>query len=207
MAHRIAIVCPGPSLAQCNHPEWFADYAQVIAVNRAVTAVRADWWAALDSQTVDRFQWNAMRAPERLGLERRERPRLFYSLQMPRAWREANADLLRDGLPLEDASRVWGPGAHEPPPGVSMFTMLSAIVLAVYLRTQSHLRKFNVESIDLWGADLAGETDFTGDVGGNRGADRWNAERGRLEMLLEWAAVKCPGVEVRRCPVKPDVWG
>ena len=168
MPARIAILCPGPSLREFGDRE---GYDVRIGVNRAVEAYRCDYWVALDRRTF------GMTKP--LG-----RPTLVSHdsayRQMCRQWPEAETfpHLSYQSLdPLSPRVR-W-----------RKFSATTALVLA------SHL---GASSIDCWGADWTGETDFDGYTHRrqNRTLSRWRQEARLWQTVCELLAER--GATVRR---------
>ena len=203
---RVVIACPGPSLRDSRlYTERHLEPRDevVIAVNRAVCAVRAHWWVALDPATVSLYRDQACPAlPATPGDPAPDFiPRLLYSHDAPRGWLEnpENSSLLAGGLSVEQISRAWGPPPETPPPA-TMFSVLGAIVLGAWCIGfgRNGDRRPGERVIELHGADMRGEEDYRGFIGGNRTPERWAHETRRLDGMEEWLMRR--GIRLERAP-------
>lgn len=183
---RAAVCCPGPSLDPDRVRR--GGFEVVIGVNRAVEAVRCDWWCFGDPQPFGWFQ-PVGEPPPALAVG----PNcLKHVLAEPWAKR------FKVAYRGEDRTQglAWAELGRRPAGrGWMTFSFTAAIVLAA---------NFGARRIDCFGADLAGETDFAGRWAERRDEKRWPIERYWLAWTLSWirrqteARVARHGVRGRR---------
>lgn len=129
-------------------------YASVVAVNRAAFADGCDWWCCLDDI------WNRWGNPDPF-------PRVGLCGSVRGLAGEAKALLPRNGIALVRC---------DAPEGCPSFSGLAAIGFAF-----GHLR---AASVDVYGCDLSGHSDYTGEVrAAGREDARWKAEAEGLAVL------------------------
>ena len=178
---RVAIISNGPSASLFNDAEWNG-YKTVIAVNEAASLWRCQWWVLID--------WSAFQRITPLGS-----PVLFTRVSTPGLVKDnAKADavarmsrMLWQGHVFchEHMPRPWLP---EGTPPWNTYSGTAALILAWHLRA---------EAIDVYGADMGGESDCVGTVkSGMRRKERWTHERRIWEGIMAMFAGQ--GIEVRR---------
>lgn len=153
-----ALLCPGPGLSRLDASR-LAEYATVVGVNRAATAFRCDWWAALDYPMLRDWQDAVIGSPKLLT--RRQ------------TWLDFHRRLrLREIRLAEDIAF--------PVTGWDAKTATAAIGL---------LSTLLVTRIDVFGADWTCEpADFDGvDLNSNdRTAERWTKEAETWGRMVAW---------------------
>jgi len=185
---RIAVLCPGPSLAAFDEA---GAYDAVVAVNRAALAVRADYWVALDCHCRPWF------VPQ-------DGPRLVCSAS---SYRRACRDVPGTARMIHfDPNGLTFPMKVVP---WSRWGWAVAVVLAHHLAKTAPeapgLRRSNLgvqgpgqpsgaanravsaNVVHCYGMDWDGTADFDGrpDEGTTRGPGRWAREAGLFERLRE----------------------
>lgn len=172
---KIAILCPGASLARCESARW-KEYDLTIAVNRAASAHPCDWWVFGDPegfhQTIPlghpnlctpRQSWGEVSNPGMEGY--------WWVL----AFEEIDTD-----VPLEFNWR--------------RHSMTAAMVLAEWLIGNARMP---AGLIDIFGCDWEGDVYFDGAADGGAGRhQRWGGERHAYGRIAQWIAAK--GLELRR---------
>lgn len=147
-------------------------FDMVVAVNTAATLHRCDWWACADH---DRFEYI-----EPLN----EAPLLMMD-------GERDKCLARCAEKIGRHPRVLGftqlEAETSPPPSCMSNTAPAALVLLKWL---------GAASIDVYGADMAGETDCTGTKTQHRNPARWTKELAAWTAIAHWLAEE--GITVRR---------
>jgi hypothetical protein len=182
---RIAILCPGPSLART----WVGgrDHDEVLAVNRAVGLVdRRAWWVFGDPDQFGRTLFHPgtlVFTPDRnIAWLRRSRPRDELApggMFVP--WEGCGfSDVPRDASEtLVHQGRVLVRGCY---------SLVAALFLARFLRAGA---------IDLYGCDWAGREDFDGVIASPARSDaRWETERRIVTTLM--ARLEREGIACRR---------
>jgi hypothetical protein len=154
-----ALLCPGPSLARLREPP---RAGLTVAVNRAATLFRCDWWAAADLPLVETW-----------GDSVRGDPLLFTK-------RDTRASLARRGSPWAACAARCCEDLACPVPRFDLFTAPAALVLMAVK---------GCRRIDVYGADWTPGPDFDGVAAGeNRSAERWAVERGIWDAVVAWLA-------------------
>ena len=160
----VTILSCGPSLRETYNP--LTDSAdEIVAINRAAEEYAHDWWAFFDKETI-LFRGN----PEKGILTTNAVHRMIM----------CNPDLKRLWLPGWERMRV--PKAQY----IEWFSFVIAISVI--------LSQWSPKKIDIYGMDLEGTKDFTGehvdDRWDNRGdkrrsSARWNREIVSLRKIME----------------------
>ena len=160
---RATLLCPGPSLGK-TFPPGRNGYELIVGVNRAAQYTPCDWWAALDGDFVRSQHRNNLGTPKLLSRE--------YVL-----FAEDSHEWLID---LENSLTLEVVASDTPAVRigrVGQFTAPAALLLCGYL---------GATSIDVYGADLAGTTDFDG----HAPPDAWRTdERWRREQTI-WSLMR-----------------
>lgn len=167
----VAVLCPGPSLMR-TWPAAVRSYDVKIGINRAVLAVRCDWWSIMDRHVLANyspdypikfyigkgFQYQHSDAPKLEGRERVDPEQFGEPFTTCRY--------------MNDDGRVIKCGAW------NSFSTTRAIVAAAW-----HQR---AAEIDIYGADMMGVADYDGFTcpADNRKAARWAKERAILDQTI-----------------------
>lgn len=162
---RAVLLSAGPSLA-AYQPR--SDGAPVFAVNRVAAFHACDYWLAGDDQTIRR---HCIEGPELvIGTP------CVVTLQPSIDWAERTDKALH----ARHAWLAWETlrNSTNPPEGWCNFSAPIAFMLAVHL---------GVTMLDVWGVDMAGETDFRGDAHHRFRGTRWDRERTNWDLLFRWA--------------------
>ena len=153
---RVAILSAGPSLLKTWKDD--AGYDLVVGVNRAVLVFECDWGAAADW---DRCLF--LEGMVRVGI-----------LTVRKTLRVCEVEgCLRDGLKYE---MLWNAKGCDPE-----FT--GTWTLPVTIRTV--IRKWDPLEIDVYGCDMAGNSDCKGERMANRDAERWRDEKIILDRVVD----------------------
>ena len=130
----------------------------VLAVNRAALAHACDWWVALDYPMI---RDNVAKVDAAIVTRRQTHIDLKGRIDARRV------------VHTEDIGATIDPAL-----GWTTYSHTSAIAFAYW---------YGMSGADVYGADMAGVTDFDGVAAGeNRSDDRWSIERGILAVLLPW---------------------
>jgi hypothetical protein len=173
---RIAIVSNGPSAAAFDRANR-ADFDVVIGVNWTVARWACDWWCFCDWTT---FADHVPRGNPRLFVKR------FAASKLPRYAPDC-MDRFRAAPEVLLHERIAVPPL---PPGVgrwNAFSGLAALGLA---------RRLQATRITVFGADMTGDRDHTGQFGHSRTPDRWTLERNIWNALV--ASLTTEGIIVER---------
>lgn len=191
-------------------------YRARIGVNNAVEHAACDWWVFGDWQTFTYFSPVGFSAP-RLFLGEcvvREIPGCGQNKRRAEdpgpggklsGWLTAHgSQLAADGTSGGGAGggweiHDWRDVLHRPIPGAEpdwqTYSSTAALVLAVNLAMMRSPSR-PPDAIDVYGADMAGDTDCSGRTSGGRDADRWKLETSIWEPTVAWA--RSLGVCIRR---------
>jgi hypothetical protein len=157
---KVAVLCSGPSLAEWIREPGFVSHCDVrIGVNRAVAGVACEWWVANDRAAFETI------AP--IG-----RPCAFSPCSLG-AFK--TRDWWGGSLPFFAFDTSCPDGADW-----TSRSMYSALVLAEYVS-----RDHGERQIELYGADLAGDTYYNGFTQ-KQPINRWEGERAKLAQYGEW---------------------
>ena len=152
-----------------------------LSVNRAGLAVASDWWAALDYPTVRDHAAKLLGYPNLITTRQ-----TMYDIAL-RPWRIARFHEVR---PIQDMVEIAGEWKRDPIDWCNR-SMNAAIGFAAME---------GAKSIDLYGADFAGQQDFDGNADKeaitNRRPDRWETERAIIATATELFASR--GIVLRR---------
>lgn len=185
---RVAILGSGPSLTAFD-PEGGERFHCIIAVNRAATLHRCDWWSVADVDGLRHFTTD----PHHV-----HRGRVIGNpsiLTMPESWAAAMHEqpaffaATPNWLTWERLGRLTDPLA--PPTQWNSFSGTAALVLA---------RHLGATEIHCFGMDLAGGSDAFGltcPVSYNE--ERWQLERRIITRLTDW--LEQQGVSVHLQPL------
>lgn len=173
---RIAVLSCGPSLLQVA-PSDLIGFDQVIGVNRSVLRHNCHWWCFGDDETYEIvgpplpspdgggapgvFTMDIMAA--RLS-DRHGDPKSPWHQHRLMTWQQPD---------VQRCAHAHGGG----PVNWSTWSCTAALVLARYLGAQE---------LHIFGADMAGEVDFTGHRCGARNSKRWAWEGEVFSDLLQW---------------------
>lgn len=181
---KVAVLCPGPSLAQTwPKGERRDGYDLVIAVNNAAEHAPCDWWSAQDHGPLKTYAGEPSVGICTSGSNEE-------SLMGDRPWlpKAISNDRLDELHVLASHKLV-----HEDAPRKGGWSTVNAIILAARL---------GAKTIDLYGDDKTGDTYFDGVV--NRGSKpgRWERETKNQKDLTD--ALQRVGVSVRNiAPAQP----
>jgi hypothetical protein len=165
---KLAIISNGPSGSEYAKVDGYHD--TVIGVNKQVGIYECTWWCFCDFETYR-------------DVKPKGRPLIFT--KQPAL----------DNLKLYAADRVadfrrqvvqWHEAVEVPIAGWHNFSGVAALGLALHL---------DAAEVDLFGYDMAGSSDCTGEQGVSRTEPRWERERGIFEGLV--ALMRAQGRIVR----------
>ena len=178
LRQRVAVLSNGPSVASFD--DWTeVDWDLRIGAARTAARWRVDWWAFVD--------WDTFRDHVPAGWPE-HRPKLYTSSVVPGRIQERGDEALRERFYLH--------------PWIGVFD--GTPVCATYWNNKSGLVALALAlqvvrppaDLLLFGYDMAGEADFTGEVRSHfRHEPRWVVERGLFDRLVAEAPA---GIEVRR---------
>lgn len=157
---RFALLSAGPSLRRADPAAWAG--ATVIAVNTAAALHPCTWWSCGDDEAIEK---------------------IVNPIGVPHIW---TMDVSHDRVQAHDPDRharhrwlTWQSVQIGQPFHAYDYSAPAAIVLAVHL---------GATKLDIFGVDMAGETDCYGTHWPGRGADRWAKERPIWRDTIAWAA-------------------
>lgn len=172
----VAIISNGPSAERFDGVDR-SEFDAVVGVNWTPARWACDWWCFCDWTT---FADHVPRGNPRLFVKRFAAGKLpRYAPECMERFRAAPEALLHERIappPLPDAAGRW-----------NAFSGLAALGLAWHLQA-THITVF--------GADMTGDRDHTGQFGHSRTPDRWALERQIWNALT--ASLKAEGVVVQR---------
>lgn len=180
---KIAVISNGPSAVLFDKAERNG-YDRVLAVNEAATLWRSKWWVATDWLQIERNIRNVLGAPF-----------LFTRKSTPQLLRENSKDSQAIAT-LEEWMWEGRIVAHETitnpmlpatVPPWNCYSGTAALILAWWL---------NADQIDIYGVDLAGETDSTGKPWHTRKHTRWTHETCIVDAIVGMYAER--GIVARR---------
>lgn len=186
---RIAICCPGPSLAGLDRTR--LDGAFVVAVNAACELVEADAWCAIDKEAFVRF--TPLGDPVRVGIATMRQQLLRSAPDRADEWNAARWATF--------AYCEW-PTPKHPTPTHYDYTGLAAMVYGVSVARLHGLGEVEVYGCDLDGFDdCLGEARVDPDLQRARGDDRWEREARGIRHAMKVAASGMPPVALRFDPL------
>jgi hypothetical protein len=160
-----ALLCPGPSLAR-TFDDAFAGLR--VGVNRAATAYRCDWFAALDYPTIRDYHAQVLGEPK--------------LLTRSQTWVDVHRQCRFDSATIAE-------DLVSPVPSRELLTATAALVL---------LGSLGVQAVNVYGADWTPDApDFDGKATGeNRSAERFVREAVQWGQIVEWMNGR--GISVKR---------
>lgn len=170
---RTALLSAGPSLVKSYDAS--QPYDLVVGVNTAAALYDCDWWSVADAH---RFYEITPKNNPSVFTIGPERDKILASDQAARL----KSTNVTDWNTVKESVGLIGTKVPMP-----NWSCTSALMLCKYL---------GATSVDVYGVDLSGERDVTGEKTHHRNADRWKKELVEWDWLVEW--MREAGVEVER---------